>query len=109
MLPRTQRFELARPLRGMRGHGLGLCPSFAAIAGHVEITMTTSDSHQRARHELVINEARRMARSGEYADSKEIETALRETDLAESLGVIGGPDIRAELNNLCHESRAAAR
>ena len=71
--------------------------------------MTSGDSHQRARHELVINEARRMASSGEYADSKEIETALRETDLAESLDVVGGPNIRAELDNLCRESRAAAR
>jgi hypothetical protein len=50
-----------------------------------------------------------MASSGEYADSKEIETALRETDLAESLDVVGGPNIRAELDNLCRESRAAAR
>ena len=88
---------------------MGPYPSVSAIAGHVEIAMTTGESHQRARHELVINEARRMARGGEYADSKEIETALRETDLVESLDVIGGPDIRAELDNLCHESRTAAR
>jgi hypothetical protein len=86
-----------------------LDPSFAAIATHVEITMTTGNSRQRARHQLVINEARRMARSGEYTDSKEIETALREADLAESLDAIGEPDIREELDNLCHQSRAAKR
>ena len=62
----------------------------------------------RARHESVLNEARRMARGGEYADSKQIEIALRETDLAESLDVIGGPDTRAELDRLCRESRNAA-
>lgn len=59
----------------------------------------------RARHESVMNEARRMARSGEYADSREIEIALRESDLAESLDVIGGADSRAELDRLCRESR----
>lgn len=61
----------------------------------------------RARHESVMNEARRMARSGEYADSKRIEIALRETDLAESLDVLGSPEIRTELDNLCRESREA--
>lgn len=72
--------------------------------------MTISgDSRQRARHESVLNEARRMARSGQYADSKEIETALREADLAESLDVVGGPEIRAELNKLCRESRRSSR
>ncbi len=72
--------------------------------------MTTSGgSHQRARHESVLNEARRMASSGQYADSKEIETALREADLAESLDVVGGPEIRAELNELCRESRRSGR
>jgi hypothetical protein len=72
--------------------------------------MTVSgDSHQRARHELVLNEARRMARSGQYADANEIETALRETDLAESLDVVGGAEIRAELNKLCGESRRSSR
>jgi hypothetical protein len=60
----------------------------------------------QARHESVMNEARRMARSGEYADSKEIETALREVDLAESLDVLGGADLRTELDKLCRESRA---
>ena len=58
----------------------------------------------RARHESVMNESRRMARSGEYADSKQIEIALRETDLAESLDVLGGPEVQAELDNLCRES-----
>jgi hypothetical protein len=71
--------------------------------------MTTSDAHQRARHEMVLNEARRMARSGEHADSRQIETALREADLAESLDVVGGPDTRAELDRLCREARAAER
>ena len=69
------------------------------------ITATTSDSHQRARHQMVLNEARRMARSGEYVDSREIEIALREADLAESLDVIGGPNTRTELDRLCRESR----
>ena len=62
----------------------------------------------RARHESVLNEARRMARGGEYADSKQIEIALREADLAESLDVIGGPDTRSELDKLCRESHKAA-
>ena len=53
------------------------------------------------RHESVLNEARRMANSGEYADSKQIEIALRETDLAESLDVLGGAPARAELDKLC--------
>ena len=68
-------------------------------------TTTTYDSHQRARHQMVLNEARRMARSGEYVDSREIEIALREADLAESLDVIGGPSTRTELDRLCRESR----
>ena len=63
----------------------------------------------RKRHESVMNEARRMARSGEYADSKRIEIALREADLAESLDVIGGDPTRAELDRLCRESRSVAR
>ena len=72
--------------------------------------MTVSGNpRQRARHELVLNEARRMARSGQYVDAKEIEIALREADLAESLDVVGGPEIRAELNKLCGESRRAGR
>ena len=72
--------------------------------------MTTSDDgRQRARHESVLNEARRMARSGQYADSKEIETALREADLAESLDVVGGQEIRAELDKLCRQSRHSGR
>ena len=66
------------------------------------------DLRARHRHELVMNEARRMARSGEFADSSQIEIALREADLAESLDVIGGPDIRAELDKLCRESRTGA-
>ena len=71
--------------------------------------MTTSDAHQRARHEMVLNEARRMARTGEFADSRQIEKALREADLAESLDVVGGPDTRPELDRRCRESRATAR
>lgn len=63
----------------------------------------------RTRHESVMNEARRMARSGEYADSKQIEVALREEDLAESLDVIGGYPARVELDQLCRESRGVAR
>lgn len=74
----------------------------------MEIRMTTSSSHQRARHETVLNEARRMARSGEYADSRQIELALREADLAESLDVVGGPNTRTELDRLCRESRQTA-
>jgi hypothetical protein len=70
--------------------------------------MTASDSHQRARHETVLNEARRMARSGEYADSHEVEIALREADLAEALDVVGGPGIRAELDRLCRDARKPA-
>lgn len=61
-----------------------------------------------ARHESVLNEARRMARGGGYTDSKQIETALRESDLAESLDVVGGPDVRVELDKLCRQSCAAA-
>ena len=60
----------------------------------------------RARHDSVINEARRMAKTGEYADSKQLEIALRETDLAESLSVLGGDDVRADLDKLCRESHA---
>ena len=71
--------------------------------------MTLSEAHQRARHETVLNEARRMARTGEFADARQIETALREADLAESLDVIGGSDARAELDRLCRESRTTAR
>jgi hypothetical protein len=71
----------------------------------MEISTTTNYSHQRARHQMVLNEARRMARSGEYADSRQIEIALREADLAESLDVVGGPNIRTELDKLCRESR----
>ena len=71
--------------------------------------MTTGESHQRARHESVLGEARRMARSGQYADAKEIEAALRESDLAESLDVLGRPDLRRELDQLCREARAGAR
>ena len=59
----------------------------------------------RARHESVMNEARRMAKSGEYADSRQIEIALRETDLAESLDVLGGAAVPAELDKLCREAR----
>jgi len=64
-----------------------------------------SNSHQQVRHELVLNEARRMAQSGEYGDSRQLERALREADLAESLDVIGGPNTRAELDRVCRESR----
>ena len=71
--------------------------------------MSTSDSHQRARHEMVLNEARRMAHSGEYADSRQIEIALREMDLAESLDVVGGPNTRTELDRLCRESSGGRR
>lgn len=71
----------------------------------MEISTTTSYSHQRARHDMVLEEARRMARSGEYVDSHQIEIALRESDLAESLDVVGGPNIREELDVLCRESR----
>ena len=63
-----------------------------------------SYSIAHARHESVMNEARRMAKSGEYADSSQIEIALRETDLAESLDVVGGAAARAELNKLCREA-----
>jgi hypothetical protein len=57
-----------------------------------------------ARHESVMNEARRMAKSGEYANSRQIEIALRETDLAESVDVLGGAAARAELDKLCREA-----
>ncbi|HXX82443.1 MAG TPA: hypothetical protein VEN29_00525 [Casimicrobiaceae bacterium] len=60
----------------------------------------------QARHESVMNEARRMARSGEYADARQIEIALREADLAESLDVLGGAEARAELDELCRDARA---
>ena len=71
---------------------------------------TTSSSYQRQRerHEMVLMEARRMARSGDYADSHQIEIALREADLAESLDVVGGPNERTELDRLCRESRRTA-
>lgn len=81
----------------------------ASPDGRTEIRMTSSDAHQRARHEAVLNEARRMARTGEYADARHIEKALREADLAESLDAIGGSDTRAELDRLCRESRKTAR
>ena len=67
--------------------------------------MNMSNSHQQVRHELVLNEARRMAQSGEYGDSRQLERALREADLAESLDVIGGPNTRTELDRVCRESR----
>ena len=70
--------------------------------------MTTSDTQQRARHETVLNEARQMARSGEYADAHQIEIAMREADLAESLDVVGGADVRAELDRLCRDARGSA-
>ena len=62
----------------------------------------------RARHDSVMNEARRMARTGEYADSRQLEIALREADLAESLSVLGG-EAQAELDKLCRQSRAERR
>ena len=74
----------------------------------MEIGMNTSNSHQQARHELVLNEARRMAYSGDYGDSRQLEMALREADLAESLDVLGGPNTRTELDSLCRESRKMA-
>jgi len=64
-----------------------------------------SCSIAHARHESVMNEARRMAKSGEYADSKQVEIALREADLAESLDVLGGSAARAEVDKLCREAR----
>jgi hypothetical protein len=64
-----------------------------------------SDSIAHTRHESVMNEARRMAKSGEYADSRQIEVALREADLAESLNVLGGAAARAEVDKLCSEAR----
>lgn len=70
------------------------------------VPQTEAQAIFQARHDAVMNEARRMARSGEYADAKEIETALREADLAESLDVLGGAQVRAELDKICRESRA---
>jgi hypothetical protein len=67
--------------------------------------MNTSNSHQQVRHELVLNEARRMAHSGEYTDWRQLERALREADLAESLDVVGGANTRTEFDKLCRESR----
>jgi hypothetical protein len=61
-----------------------------------------------ARHELVRKEACRMASSGEYVDSREVEIALREADLAESLDVVAAPNYRTELDRLCRESCRAA-
>jgi len=74
----------------------------------MDIRMTTSSGHQQARHELVLKEACRMARSGEYADSRQLEIALREADLAESLDVVATPNSRTELDRLCRESCMAA-
>ena len=70
--------------------------------------MTTTNLHQQVRHELVLKEARRMACTGEYADSRQIEIALREADLAESLDVVGPPNSRTELDRLCCESHSTA-
>jgi hypothetical protein len=67
--------------------------------------MNMSNWHQQVRHELVLNEARQMAHSGEYGDSQQLERALREADLAESLDVVGGPNTRTELDRVCRESR----
>ena len=64
-----------------------------------------SCSIAHARHESVMNEARRMAKTGEYADSKQVEIALREADLAESFDVLGGPAARSEVDKLCGEAR----
>ncbi len=72
------------------------------------MTTNTSSVHQRARHGLVLKEACRMAQSGEYADSRQIEIALREADLAESLDVVAAPSYRTELDRLCHDSYRVA-